>query len=88
MIVGWMLGVLVSAYFCLCDSWMMLGVLVIVSAYSIFVIVGWMLGVLVSAYFVFVIVGWMLGVLVSAYFCLCDSWMDVGCACIGLLLSL
>ena len=66
----------------------MLGVLVIVSAYSIFVIVGWMLGVLVSAYFVFVIVGWMLGVLVSAYFCLCDSWMDVGCACIGLLLSL
>ena len=33
---------------------------------------------------VFVIVGWMLGVLVSAYFCLCNSWMDVGCACIGL----
>ena len=51
-------------------------------------IVGWMLGVLVSAYSIFVIVGWMLGVLVSAYFCLCDSWMDVGCACIGLLLSL
>ena len=57
---------------------------------SVFVIVGWMLGVLVivSAYSIFVIVGWMLGVLVSAYFCLCDSWMDVGCACIGLLLSL
>ena len=29
-IVGWMLGVLVSAYFCLCDSWMDVGC---VSAY-------------------------------------------------------
>ena len=50
---------------------------------SVFVIVGWMAGVLVivSAYSIFVIVGWMLGVLVSAYFCLCDSWMDIGCAC-------